>query len=101
VYSENKICIAVNDGSFKVLDTRDNLTKGGLLTKTVKGYHTKPITWIFAYSQNYNEMPRVITASDQDGMMACWNIDIILKNSNNIEAATPSFKFQSSNKNLK
>lgn len=24
-------------------------------------------------------MPRVITASDSDGSMACWNIDMILK----------------------
>lgn len=42
--------------------------------KTVKGYHTKPITWIFAYSQNANDVPRVITVSANDGLMACWNV---------------------------
>lgn len=69
--------------------------------RTVKGYHVKPISWIFAYSQNYNEMPRVITASDQDGLMACWNIDMILKSPPNMEMATPSFKFQSGTKKTK
>lgn len=62
--------------------------------RTIKGYHIKPITWIFAYSQNYNEMPRVITASDQDGLMACWNIDMILKSPANVEQSSPCFKFQ-------
>lgn len=100
VYSQTKICIALSDGSFKVLDTKDSQAKGSLPIRTVRGYHNKPITWIFAYSQNYNEMPRVITASDQDGMMACWNIDMILKSANN-EFATPCFKFQSASKKSK
>lgn len=38
-------------------------------------------------------MPRVITASDTDGMMACWNIDMILKSPSQIEIFTPCFKF--------
>jgi hypothetical protein len=74
----------VSDGSFKVLDSRDNQAKGSMYIRTVKGYHIKPIAWIFSYSQNYNEMPRVITASDQDGMMACWNVDMILKSPPNM-----------------
>lgn len=46
-------------------------------------------------------MPRVITASDVDGMMACWNIDMILKSPANVEFSTPCFRFQSSAKKSK
>lgn len=44
----------MNDGSFKVLDTKENQSKGSMSIRTVKGYHNKPIAWIFSYSQNYN-----------------------------------------------
>ena len=100
VYSKDKICIAMGDGSFKVLDIRDQSMKNSISIKNVKGFHVKPITWIFPYSQNTNELPRLITASGQDGLMACWNIDMILKSNENKEGFyTPCFKFTSQSKN--
>ncbi len=54
IYSEYKICIAMSDGTFKILDTKESVNKGSMHIRTVKGYHVKPISWIFAYSQNYN-----------------------------------------------
>ena len=75
----------MNDGSFKVLDNKDLYSKNSMLVRTVKGYHTKPINWIFSYSQNYNEMPRVITASAQDSLMACWNVDMVFNSPNSIQ----------------
>lgn len=47
-------------------------------------------------------MPRVITVSSSDGLMACWNVDSLLqsttngfnKNSNaSLNTMTPCFKF--------
>ena len=82
VYTQDKICVAISDGSFKVIDCKDIYNKNAISVRTIKGYHNKPINWIFAYAQNYNEMPKVITASAQDGTMACWNIDMILRSNN-------------------
>ena len=45
-----------------------------MTTKTIRGYHTKPITHLFTYCQNVNETPRVISVSGSDGQMACWNL---------------------------
>lgn len=92
VYSENKLCISLNDGSFKVLDNKDFYTKNSMSIKTVRGYHTKPISWMIAYCQNENENPRMVTVS-VDGLMACWNLDTILHSNNSAEVASPSFKF--------
>lgn len=61
--------------------------------KNIRGYHTKPITWLIAYCQNANEMPRVITVSAQDGLMACWNVDTLLHSQVIPDPASPSFKF--------
>lgn len=61
--------------------------------KNVRGYHTKPITWLIAYCQSANEMPRVVTVSAQDGLMACWNVDTLLHSPVIPDPATPSFKF--------
>lgn len=61
--------------------------------KNIRGYHTKPITWLTAYCQNTNDMPRVITVSAQDGLMACWNVDTLLHTPTVPDPATPSFKF--------
>lgn len=44
----------MSDGTFKILDTKESVNKGSMHIRTVKGYHVKPISWIFAYSQNYN-----------------------------------------------
>ncbi len=38
-------------------------------------------------------MPRVITVSAQDGLMACWNVDTLLHSPNTTDSASPSFKF--------
>lgn len=38
-------------------------------------------------------MPRVITVSAQDGLMACWNVDTLLHSAQVPDPATPSFKF--------
>jgi hypothetical protein len=38
-------------------------------------------------------MPRVITVSSQDGLMACWNVDTLLHSQHVPDPATPSFKF--------
>ena len=44
----------MSDGSFKVLDSKDLYSKNSIPVRTIRGYHTKPINWIFSYSQNYN-----------------------------------------------
>ncbi len=61
--------------------------------KNIRGYHTKPINWMIAYCQNANEAPRIITASSQDGLMACWNVDTLLHAHQIPDPAIPSFKF--------
>lgn len=38
-------------------------------------------------------MPRVVTVSAQDGLMACWNVDTLLHSPVIPDPATPSFKF--------
>ena len=38
-------------------------------------------------------MPRVITVSGQDGLMACWNVDTLLHAAQVPDPAAPSFKF--------
>lgn len=95
----------MGDGSFKVLDIRDQSMKNSMSIRNIKGFHVKPITWIFAYSQNTNEMPKLITASGQDGLMACWNVDMILKtnppSSGHEQQHAPCFKFTSSAKSSK
>ena len=93
VYSESKLCVSLNDGSFKVLDCKDLYTKNTMTIKNIRGYHSKPITWLTAYCQNANEMPRVITVSAQDGLMACWNVDTLLHTAQVPDPASPSFKF--------
>jgi len=64
----------LTDGSLKIMDNRDLYTKNMMPIKTIRGYHTKSINWLIAYCQNQNEMPRIITVSGADGLMACWNI---------------------------
>ena len=44
-------------------------------------------------------MPRVITASPQDSLMACWNVDMILNSPQQVQEATPCFKFLMGSKN--
>ena len=85
--------MSLGDGSFKILDSRDLYTKNTMTIKNIRGYHTKPITWLIAYCQNANEMPRVITVSAQDGLMACWNVDTLLHSQVIPDPASPSFKF--------
>lgn len=87
------MCLSLNDGSFKILDTKDLYTKNTITIKNIRGYHTKPITWLTAYCQNANEAPRVITVSGQDGLMACWNVETLLHSHHIPDPAPPSFKF--------
>jgi len=83
----------LNDGSFKVMDTKDLYGKNTVTMKSIRGYHTKAITWLISYCQNINEMPRVITVSAQDGLMACWNVDTLVHSNQIPDPANPSFKF--------
>lgn len=53
MYSESKLCVSLNDGSFRVFD-KDAYSKNAMTMKTIRGFHTKPITWILAYCQNTN-----------------------------------------------
>lgn len=84
--SDEAVCVGASDGSLKIIDVNHLAT-----IKTIKGYYSKPITWIIAYKQSEYERPRVIAASS-DSSMACWNID------SNVE--TPSFKFLMKKKSL-
>lgn len=77
--SDEAICVGTVDGVLKIVDVREFT-----VTKTFRGYYSKPITWIVAYKQCENDRPRVIAAS-LDSTMACWNVD------SNLE--TPSFRF--------
>jgi hypothetical protein len=51
-YSESQICVSLNDGSFKILDSSDLYSKNMMMIKSIRGYHSKPITWLIAYCQN-------------------------------------------------
>lgn len=46
--------MSLNDGSFKILDSKDLYTKNTMTIKNIRGYHTKPINWMIAYCQNTN-----------------------------------------------
>jgi WD40 repeat protein len=63
------LAVGCSDGSIKIFDVVN-----WNFTKTVKGYHVKPINYIIAYKQNQVNRPRVIVSS-VDGLLACWNVD--------------------------
>lgn len=44
----------MGDGSFKVIDCKDLYGNSAVTYWSVRGYHVKPITWIFSYAQNSN-----------------------------------------------
>lgn len=65
----------------KIYDNKES-TKNSMTTRTIRGYHNKPITHLFTYCQSAGESPRVISVSASDGLMACWNIETIINSSN-------------------
>lgn len=45
--------MGLSDGSFKIYDNKDTI-QNSMIATTIKGYHTKPINYLFTYCQNIN-----------------------------------------------
>lgn len=69
VISTRVLAIGCMEGIIKIFDMRSWTT-----IRTLKGFHTKPISCILVYKINLMAQPSLISASSE-GEIACWNIE--------------------------
>lgn len=66
---EHYLALGYSDGQIRILDMGTFR-----VVKTLRGYHQKAFTFLWAYKQNHNQRARLLAAS-KDGMIGCWNAD--------------------------